>query len=161
MLILRGVFVLLQGSVQLFIVVSNLTDLFSSTEFDRLTFDWMLSPSLEWTPPEQKTGENGVVTMEARARAFCNEYFYGSNCREFCEPRNNSVDGYYSCDQNGNIVCLEGYMDVSNNCKTRESTTQAKLWFHLQSPKTSHRMYTIRDGIYAWGGKVWGKLKLS
>ena len=45
----------------------------------------------------------------------CEEHFYGPECAEFCQP-NNDERGHYSCDNSGNIICLEGFQNEAFNC---------------------------------------------
>ena len=46
----------------------------------------------------------------------CTDGFYGANCDRFCKPINTSSDGHYTCDDDGNIVCLPGYTDNTTAC---------------------------------------------
>ena len=46
---------------------------------------------------------------------ICVPNYHGSNCDAFCEARNNSM-GHYSCDGDGNRVCLAGYQNPSTFC---------------------------------------------
>lgn len=131
-------FLLSQGSYQMFASIQTSND----SKIDQVVFNWILSPSLEWTPTQIGTTQNDVVTLEARARVFCGTNFYGPTCRDFCVERDDSF-GHYTCDPNGGIICREGYTDTTSNCVTRESTTQTEYSFHLHNPKTGHIMHRV------------------
>ena len=45
----------------------------------------------------------------------CEEHFYGPECVRLCEPRNDE-SGHYTCDNSGNLICLEGYQNEASNC---------------------------------------------
>ena len=40
------------------------------------------------------------------------ENFFGPNCATFCEP----VEGVYTCDREGRVVCLHDNQDPATNC---------------------------------------------
>ena len=46
----------------------------------------------------------------------CEEHFYGPECAKFCQPNNDRERGHYSCDNSGNIICLEGFQNEVSNC---------------------------------------------
>lgn len=48
-------------------------------------------------------------------RLSCAENFYGDDCTRSCVGRNDDV-GHYTCDSNGDVVCLEGFQEESTNC---------------------------------------------
>ncbi|KAL0994650.1 hypothetical protein UPYG_G00125340 [Umbra pygmaea] len=39
---------------------------------------------------------------------FCDEYYFGDSCAEYCRPRDDTL-GHYTCDEEGNKHCLEGW----------------------------------------------------
>ena len=45
----------------------------------------------------------------------CSEDYYGSDCGAYCAPRDDNF-GHFSCDRNGNIVCLSGFSNTATNC---------------------------------------------
>ena len=45
----------------------------------------------------------------------CAIYQYGPQCSVECTPMDNS-QGHYSCDSEGNVVCLQGFTGVEVNC---------------------------------------------
>ena len=47
-------------------------------------------------------------------RVQCSENYYGPNCTTFCEP----VEGGYTCDSEGRVVCIQENHDPTTNCTT-------------------------------------------
>ena len=60
-----------------------------------------------------------TITMTFRFKAMCATNFFGPDCTQFCQGRDDS-SGHYTCDANGNEVCLDGYVDPGSNCVTRK-----------------------------------------
>ena len=54
-------------------------------------------------------------SVELRFRVLCDSSYYGSTCGRFCLETNNDT-GHYVCDNNGNKVCMDGYLDPDSNC---------------------------------------------
>ena len=48
-------------------------------------------------------------------RIECATNYYQSDCSVYCIPTNDTT-GHYTCDTNGNKICLPGYTNASNNC---------------------------------------------
>ena len=79
--------------------------------------------SFEHTLPiANKDGSGILLMMPAIYYAFnasCAMSYYGENCSTFCVGANNDAQGHYTCDDNGGVVCLEGYVNwpsSSNRC---------------------------------------------
>lgn len=51
---------------------------------------------------------------------FCDEYYFGDGCAEYCRPRDDTL-GHYTCDEEGNRICLEGWK--GNYCSERKCST--------------------------------------
>lgn len=49
---------------------------------------------------------------------FCDEYYFGDGCADYCRPRDDTL-GHYTCDEEGNRICLEGWK--GNYCSERKS----------------------------------------
>jgi len=45
----------------------------------------------------------------------CSENFYSENCAVFCQERDDDF-AHLACDSSGNIVCMEGFTDLTTNC---------------------------------------------
>uniref|UniRef100_A0A3B4CG76 Delta-like protein n=1 Tax=Pygocentrus nattereri TaxID=42514 RepID=A0A3B4CG76_PYGNA len=71
----------------------------------------MINPNHQW----QKLTHNGpIAQFEYQIRVTCEEHYYGFGCNKFCRPRDEFF-GHYTCDQNGNKTCLEGWMGPDCN----------------------------------------------
>ena len=46
----------------------------------------------------------------------CIQNYYGDNCTQFCEDKDNDKDGHYTCGKNGNKVCFPYW--YGDDCKT-------------------------------------------
>ncbi|XP_026554381.1 protein jagged-2 isoform X1 [Pseudonaja textilis] len=78
---------------------------------DRVSSAGMINPEDRWTTLQL----NGhVAHFEAQIRVKCDENYYGPQCNKFCGPRDDFV-GHYTCDQNGNKACMEGW--IGDECK--------------------------------------------
>ncbi|XP_066468415.1 protein jagged-2 [Tiliqua scincoides] len=78
---------------------------------DRVPFAGMINPEDRWKTLQL----NGhVAHFEVQIRVKCDENYYGPQCTKFCNPRDDFV-GHYTCDQNGNKACMEGWMGT--DCK--------------------------------------------
>uniref|UniRef100_A0A671QS93 Delta-like protein n=1 Tax=Sinocyclocheilus anshuiensis TaxID=1608454 RepID=A0A671QS93_9TELE len=74
----------------------------------------MINPNRQW----QKLTHNGpIAQFEYQIRVTCDEHYYGFGCNKFCRPRDEFF-GHYTCDQNGNKTCLEGWTgpDCNTGC---------------------------------------------
>ena len=61
-------------------------------------------------------GKNNIASLALRIRVVCNENYTGSDCGDMiCEPQDDS-SGHFTCDINGNKVCLPGYQNPGTNC---------------------------------------------
>uniref|UniRef100_A0A669ER87 Delta-like protein n=1 Tax=Oreochromis niloticus TaxID=8128 RepID=A0A669ER87_ORENI len=72
---------------------------------EKASHSGMINPSPQW----QKLTHNGpVAQFEYQIRVSCDEHYYGFGCNKFCRPRDEFF-GHYTCDNNGNKTCLEGW----------------------------------------------------
>ena len=61
-------------------------------------------------------GKNNIASLILRIRVVCNENYTGSDCGSMiCEPQDD-FSGHFTCDINGNKVCLPGYQNPRTNC---------------------------------------------
>ena len=83
-----------------------------------------------FTARQTYTGIYGNVRLDMSYRAICKENYYGPTCATFCAGRDDS-GGRYECSEEGERVCLEGWVDLPNNCLTRKSklVSQARRFF--------------------------------
>lgn len=108
-----------QGGFQLRVSVWD-NDNDADDLIDRIFAEMDLEVSDVFTAPTAYTGVNDAGTMTMSFNVACAKNYYGSNCRTFCRPTDDST-GHYTCDDTGGRVCLPGWMDVSTSCLTRES----------------------------------------
>ncbi|XP_078593136.1 protein jagged-1-like isoform X1 [Branchiostoma floridae x Branchiostoma japonicum] len=79
---------------------------------DSYSVSGMIHPGNTW----QNFQYNGpTAVIDYKIRVLCDEHYYGSNCSRLCRPKDDFV-GHFTCDQNGNKVCREGWMGA--DCKT-------------------------------------------
>lgn len=71
----------------------------------------MINFSWQWQMLKQNMG---VVYFEYQICVICDDYYYGFGCNKFCCFRDDFF-GYYVCDQNGNKICMEGWMGFECN----------------------------------------------
>ena len=60
-------------------------------------------------------GGSNVISLSYATRIECATNYYQSDCSVYCIPTNDNT-GHYTCDTNGNKICLPGYTNTSNNC---------------------------------------------
>ena len=60
---------------------------------------------------------------------FCDEYYFGDGCAEYCRPRDDTL-GHYTCDEEGSRICLEGWKgNYCSECKFNPPpTTHVLVW---------------------------------
>ena len=44
-----------------------------------------------------------------RIRVMCDEHYYNTTCSKFCRPHDDRL-GHYTCNGNGDKVCMEGWL---------------------------------------------------
>ena len=106
---------LLQGAFQLFIEIDDRDPNGDDQQVDVIFVETSITPGLAFTNTVTHIGENNFSRLELSFRVTCSENFYGPNCTTFCTPMD-SVQGHYTCDQDGGIVCNPGYTNTSTNC---------------------------------------------
>lgn len=66
-----------------------------------------------------------------RVRVQCADHYYNATCTKFCRPRND-IFGHYTCDENGDKVCIQGWK--GSDCETGESISSFRSSRHFLSP---------------------------
>ena len=108
-----------QGRIQFFIEASDAPVAGGETELviDRFRIDLdQLQLGADFTGRTRYT--NSIFntpddSIDLSFRVQCSENYYGPNCTTFCEP----VEGVYTCDNEGRIVCV-GSRNLATNCTT-------------------------------------------
>ena len=78
---------------------------------------FIVSTSDRFTPIYELSGLFNKIQIDFHM--YCAANYFGSQCSVFCEPMDGER-GHYTCDSQGNIVCLEGYLGKETNCTTCE-----------------------------------------
>ncbi len=60
-------------------------------------------------------GHYGLGSLNVSLQLTCPENYYGPYCSRFCQAKSDS-SGHFSCNDDGDIVCSEGYQDLLSNC---------------------------------------------
>ena len=83
---------------------------------NRFPIDLELDPGTNFTDRTTYTGIYNIsgVGFDMNFRVQCADNFFGPNCTTFCEP----VEGVYTCDREGRVVCLHNNQDSATNCTT-------------------------------------------
>lgn len=51
-----------------------------------------------------------IAELELSYNLRCSNGFYGVKCSRFCVPQDNNIHGHFTCSQEGEKICLLGYM---------------------------------------------------
>ncbi|XP_039248161.1 uncharacterized protein LOC120326021 [Styela clava] len=57
---------------------------------------------------EVQTQQEKILRYSYRVK--CDQHYYGDGCSKYCRPRDDMF-GHYTCDRNGEKVCLDGWRD--------------------------------------------------
>ena len=82
---------------------------------DRLFVNVSIAVGDRETVPSFYTGEGGYGEMQLSFQVDCAENFYSPDCSVFCRARDDA-QGHYTCDSQGNRVCLDGFENLDSNC---------------------------------------------
>lgn len=94
------------------------TDVDNDDLLDRVIVDMVLGFSSSYSSINSHLGYYNRVTMTFRFRVICDTNYYGADCTRFCVSQDSNTLGHYTCNANGDRVCLDGYTGV--DCLTRE-----------------------------------------
>ena len=92
----------------------------NETEFEviinRFLIDLELELGASFTERTTYTGIYNISDLgfDMSFRVQCSENYYGPNCTTLCEP----VEGVYTCDSEGRVVCVQDNRDPATNCTT-------------------------------------------
>ena len=70
------------------------------------------------------TGAGGSITLQFKVE--CDDNYYGLDCGTFCEDTDDNT-GHFTCNSDGEKVCLSGWVEPSSNCLTPKSGLKNKL----------------------------------
>ena len=66
--------------------------------------------------------------LEYEYRMVCSAHYYGKDCDTLCRPRDDQF-GHYTCDANGNKICLDGWQKDPNNSEGDYCTKGKNIYF--------------------------------
>lgn len=75
----------------------------SSSAWKDFTFTWSFS--------------SHTMSVNAKARVYCKQYYYGADCGILCFPRDTDEHGHYTCSEDGTKVCRKNY--YGDSCTVR------------------------------------------
>ncbi|XP_060555347.1 protein jagged-1b-like [Ruditapes philippinarum] len=84
---------------------------------ERSSHSGIILPGPSW---HTLTHNGPTATLVYRIRVKCDEHYYNTTCSKFCRPRNDRL-GHFTCNVNGDNVCLEGWLGSECDiaiCKT-------------------------------------------
>ena len=87
-------------------------------------------------------------------RLYCDNFYYGSNCTKFCKPADNDVIGHFTCDEQGNKVCKDGYFGL--DCKSQKPHPEYIMELRLIEFRNPSKK--LEDGSCCDGG-MFGKCR--
>ena len=82
---------------------------------DDIEFSLSLNTSSDFTSTMLFSGRR--ITIHLKFRVCCTGDYEGPHCD--CIPRDDDINGHYSCREEGGISCLPGYTNTSNLCRQR------------------------------------------
>ena len=85
---------------------------------DNIFIEMELAESSNFTTVMEFTGDLNRVSVSMSFRVMmCQENYYGVSCETFCLAREDDVNGYYTCNNDGSIRCRPGFENTTNNCR--------------------------------------------
>ena len=110
-----------QGRIQFLVdavdrAVSHRQQLEMEAIINRFPIDLELELGANFTERTTYTGIYNIsgLGFDMSFRVQCSENYYGPNCTTVCEP----VEGGYTCDSEGRVVCNQDNRDPATNCTT-------------------------------------------
>lgn len=114
-LVTRTVEILIIASFQRqFTLILQARDMGSAGVIEEASYSGIVLPGPTWHTLNHQ-GRNAHLAY--RVRVQCADHYYNATCTKFCRPRND-IFGHYTCDENGDKVCIQGWKGV--DCETGE-----------------------------------------
>ena len=104
-----------QGRVQFYIVVYHFnTGVIVPHVVDRFQIDLELSIASDFTERKTYYGLQNLTQfdMSFKIAGQCSDNYYGPQCDVFCSE----VEGQFTCDSEGNTVCVNSNLNPETNC---------------------------------------------
>lgn len=87
-----------------------------------LVFTALVAIRISHNPAVNRISTTGTILLYRQDKFLslsvdleCSENFYGPDCGVKCVGRNDIL-GHFHCDENGTMVCLDGFNNASTNC---------------------------------------------
>ena len=103
----------LQIDFQLHLEIADIDAFNSDDDIDEIVVQTSLDTSSQFSAEVEFTGDRISLFLLFRVR--CTGDYMGPHCD--CLPHNDTVNGYYRCEENGSISCLPGYTNTSDLCR--------------------------------------------
>ena len=104
---------IMQGRAQFYIVVYGfITGTIEARVLDRFLIDLELSVLSGPIARTTYSGIRNVAQFDLSFRIDCSEFYHGPQCNVFCME----VPGQFTCDSDGNIVCVNSNLTPASNC---------------------------------------------
>lgn len=95
-----------------FTLILQARDEASAGVIEEASYSGIVLPGPVWHTLDHQ-GKNAHLAY--RVRVQCADHYYNATCTKFCRPRND-IFGHYTCDENGDKVCIQGWKGV--DCET-------------------------------------------
>ena len=117
---------IVQGSFQMFIrAYDEDPGPFNDDLLDNIFIEMQLAESENFTAIDEFTGVMSRVSVDMTFRVrMCPDNLFGEDCDVMCVAQNDSISGYYTCNDDGSIRCRPGFRNVSNDCRDRKYSTR-------------------------------------
>ena len=66
------------------------------------------------------SGARGSSSMDLDFKASCSANFYGPQCTVICDTPVDDDTGHFTCTDEGERVCLDGWQDPATRCLIRK-----------------------------------------
>jgi len=108
----------------------------SAGVIEEASYSGIVLPGPTWHTLNHQ-GKNAHLAY--RVRVQCADHYYNATCTKFCRPRND-IFGHYTCDENGDKVCIQGWKGV--DCETGEFNSRSTINDYSGSLLHSHTSLT-------------------
>ncbi len=119
---------LVKGSADLYVTVTDI-DILGNDLVTVFNVNLATTPGSNFTDTGTLAGTGIDTSLQLKYRVLCLEDYFGPSCTKLCQE-NDSDEGHYTCDGNGNFVCMEGYSNPSTNCTIGRATTAMESQYH-------------------------------
>ena len=91
--------------------------------------------------------------LEYEYRMVCSAHYYGNDCDTLCRPRDDQF-GHYTCDANGDKICLDGWQKDSENAEGDYCTKGRHTYIFFYSFTTGQFFSEHVNDFHSFCGKI-------